>query len=294
MDSTFNQAVLHTLVYADLFDYPLSYRELHRQLQGLEIAYPEFLTTLERSRGSSPWRELPGGFLGLPGRTQALGSHQERRQRAAGLLDRAIAGGRSIARLPYVRMVALTGGVAAGNALPEDDFDYLIVSQPGRVWLCRAFIILMVRWMANRSPRICPNFIVSERRLQFPDHSLYTAMEIVQMIPIAGMPVYRRLRAENRWVDMVLPNAGGPPGFTPSEPSGRIGSQMLEGVMDATVGGRLESWEMTRKVGRFSRMDNSSTEICFDQDRCQGHFGGHREQTLRRYTAQLIKLGLIG
>jgi predicted nucleotidyltransferase len=47
--------------------------------------------------------------------------------------------------LPFVRMVAVTGALAKDNVGQRVDIDLLIVAAPGRIWVCRRFLILAVR-----------------------------------------------------------------------------------------------------------------------------------------------------
>jgi len=69
---------------------------------------------------------------------------KRRAEVAARLWPEAIRCGRSVGRVPFV-MVAVTGALAMDNVDEGADLDYLIVTEPGRVWLCRLLIVQLVR-----------------------------------------------------------------------------------------------------------------------------------------------------
>src|SRR5690606_20957099 len=138
-------------------------------------------------------------------------TRQARQAGSERLWHEALRYGRIIASLPYVRMVAITGELAMDNIQPSSDIDYFIITQPGRLWLCRALTIGVVRYAALRGLTVCPNYLLSESALEIHEQNLYAAHEVAQMIPIAGHTVYQRLRAQNTWTEAFLPNAAGPP-----------------------------------------------------------------------------------
>src|SRR2546422_753264 len=85
-------------------------------------------------------------------------------------------------RLPFVRLVAVTGALAMNNARAGDDIDLFILAQPGRLWLCRLLVLGVVKLAARRGHTLCPNFLLSTGRLRLSERNLFTAHEVVQMV----------------------------------------------------------------------------------------------------------------
>ena len=152
-----------------------------------------------------------GPYYALPGREETATIRQERGRLARQLWPVAMQYGRLLASLPFTRMVAVTGSLAVDNVAPDGDIDYLLVAANGRVWLNRAFAIALVRLATRRGYSLCPNYILAERALHFPDHNLYTAHEVVQMMPLSGLNIYAHIRQINSWTTTFLPNAIGLP-----------------------------------------------------------------------------------
>jgi hypothetical protein len=192
-------------------------------------------------------------------------------------------------------MVAVTGSLAMDNVEKEADIDYLIVTEPGRLWLCRALVILAGRFAARDGIRICPNYIITLNSLRFQDQSLYSAHEIVQMIPVAGMEVYARIRAENSWVESYLPNAQGAP-IKKSLPSrqvvGSLTRPKFEAAMRTLPFDWIEHWEMDRKIRQLRLEQGASPESEFSADICKGHVHLHRTNTNRALAIRLEQLAI--
>jgi hypothetical protein len=273
-----SQAVFNTLLYSDIFDFPLTAREIHRFLSGRAANYDEVC----RELNSDCRFTRMGDFFTLSGRQEIIHLRETRELRSQRLLPHALKYGKIIGRLPFVRMVALTGSLAVHNVSDNEDFDYMVVTQPGRLWTARAFVLLFGRFTHLMGHTICPNVIVSENDLEWGQHDLYSARDLCQMIPISGMEVYRRLIEANRWVEEYLPNAYQTILDTMLEDEERYKSP-LQHIFEApwrnSLGDLFEHWEMKRKIERFSRQEGFGEETVFHANICQGNFDHHRKWT---------------
>jgi hypothetical protein len=224
----------------------------------------------------------------LPGRDDVVATRKQRQTSAERLWPEAIVYGRLMARLPFVRMVGVTGSLAVNNVGPEEDIDYMIVTADDHLWVCRAFVILLVRWAARRAITLCPNYFLTESALRLSTQNLYTAHELTQMVPLFGLPLYHSMRRLNSWTDRFLPNAQGAPALphyipVPQPPKPIPGRNALEALLESRPGRWLDRVEMGRKVRRFRREHPGSHEAEFSAECCKGHFNQHQQRTIQAF-----------
>jgi hypothetical protein len=282
-------AVLATVVYADLFNFPLARAEVHRDLIGVAT------TPAETERAIAGLVEegalvLADGAVILPGRAELAAQRRERRAHAAHLWPRARRFGQLIARYPFVRMVAVSGSLAADNPDPRADIDYLIVTAPGRLWLVRGLAVLLVRAARLAGAQLCPNYLLTTRALTLQERDLYTAHELLQAVPLTGTPIYQQFLADNCWAATWLPNRFQGASSAPALPNqagllGRVGEATLGG----RVGDRIEGWEAARKRRRLGA---GGQAMHFTDDVCAGHYGLHRRRVLREFQARCLRAGV--
>lgn len=284
------QAVLLAVAYADIFDSALPRADLPRYLIGWRATPEDIALTLDSELCPSGTVYCKDGWLHLPGRAALVDQQRASAPLVTQLRRQAADWGRRIAGLPFVRMVALTGALASGSAThANDDFDYLVVTRPGYLWLARALILGLSRLSGGR---LCPNYLITADALILPDQGLYPAQEMARMIPLAGHDVYDRLRAANPWALAYLPNAAGPPGGTPDTSGGHHAQHLAEGLLDSRLGRGLERWEMRRKIRKLSGQSAPSAETVFGPNVCKGHFSGHSARVAAIWEDRLRALGL--
>jgi hypothetical protein len=288
------RSVLKALIYADLFNYPLSPDEILRYLT-VPASQEMVNRTLERGVRDG-LVDRANGYVTLPGRLDLVPLRERRETVARTKWAAARRYSRSIARMPFVRMVAVTGTLAVANVEPDHDIDLFIVTAPDRLWLARACVILVVRAAAAAGHEVCPNYFVSERALVLSDHSFFGAREMSQMVPLYGTGVYRRMRQLNGWVADYLPQAHGRPNRMPVielRRAERLAKQASERLLAGWLGNALESWEMKRKIERLGRRaDSQGGSVEFSADCCKGHFDHHDAIILEIFEERLAKFGL--
>ena len=292
--NTLETAIVQTLAYADVFDYPLTPEEVHRYL----VRVPASLAAVHDAlRVSVPMRRYLTcyqDYVILRGREKILETRRRRASVATSMWPRVEHYASFIAHLPFVRMVGVSGALSVGNAEGGTDIDYFIVTEPGRLWLCRATIIAVVRLAARAGDSLCPNYLVSEQALMLQERNLYTAHEFLQMVPLVGRKTYQQMWQLNAWTAEYLPNAYERARNLPGHllPAHAVPS-LMEAPLRTPVGAWLERWEMARKIDKFSRSGDSSNSAAFSSDWCKGHFLDHGSRTLAAFTARLQELAQI-
>ncbi|MEX2161377.1 MAG: hypothetical protein WD751_05620 [Anaerolineales bacterium] len=289
-------AILYTLAYADIFDYPLTLDEIHRYLIGVRATRTEVQTAIEAERQLDGKVVSIGGHFVLAGREKIVVLRRGRAKVAESLWPLAIRVGRAVASLPFVRLAAATGALVSNNVEQGADLDFLVVMKPGYVWVTRAMILALDRIARRRglAARICPNYIISEDALTLNEQDLFSAQELTRMVPISGYTVYQNMRACNGWTNTFLPNAQGSPMDLGMDGKASRLKAPIEWALSSPPTRWVEKWEMRRKIAKFTRENKLNTETRFSSDYCIGHFDGHKQQTMDAFAARISRLGLNG
>jgi hypothetical protein len=294
--SALERAILHTLLYFDLFDYPLTRDEVVRYLVGMRCPGDEVRACLTYSPYLTDRVIEQAGYFALRGREAVIARRLDRAATSDRLWQHARRFVRVLRVLPFVRMIAITGALSMHNSAAGDDIDVLIVTAPDRVWLTRALAITIVYLGKLCGDTLCPNYVISDRALELDRRTLFIAHEFAQMVPVYGRAVYAQMCAANGWIQTLLPNALRPdcdevdlqPG-----PLGRALKRGAEWLLGGRLGNALETWEMHRKMRKFQRRFNHWDEATrLDRDHVKGHFDDHGAPVMRRYAERLAQLEL--
>ncbi len=281
-------SVFHTLAYADVFDYPLTADEVYRYLPSASASFKEVAQILSDETLFTKVED----YYTLRGREANVETRRRRAQVAMRLWRKATRYGQIIASLPFVRMVAVTGSLAMNNADEGKDIDFMIVTEPGYLWTCRALTLLVTRFAKLEGVHLCPNYIITTNALALEERSLYVAHELGQMVTLSGMEIYAEMRRLNGWMADYLPKALMAPempfGVDRVQGHSRI-QRALERFFRLPFLNWFERWEMERKIVRLRREQSSSSESYFSADVCKGHIDRHGENVVTALAVRLQK-----
>jgi hypothetical protein len=276
-----DRAILRTVIYAGLFQFPLSFDELERRLMDAALDVRAI-----RARLRAPFlRERLGvsdGLIHLRGREEWIELRQQRGARAEALIRRHRRALALLARCPFVRLVALSGGCAHGNATDED-VDVFLVVRRGRAWGVFGAVMLLAKAFGLRRT-LCVNYVVDETAQGLPERDLFTASEIVGLRPLAGAAAYERFVAANTWVADLFPNF-----VRRRREAGDIGpagaARWCEALLDFGAAPALE-WLTRRVLGAYLRKKaRGALGVVLEPSRLKLHMHDHRPELLRAFDA---------
>jgi len=280
--------ILQTVAYADIFDYPMTTAEIHRYLIRASAALDDVMVAIDKLIGR--YVVDCEGYICLSGREHIIPIRQRRAKIAERLWGYAEHYGQIVGRLPFVRMVAITGSLAVDNTDKEGDIDLMIITAPKRLWLCRLLVIGIVRRGIKRDGiTLCPNYFVTTNAMRITDQNPFTARELAQMVPLAGFEIYEHFRTLNAWSHEYFPNATTPPQRSANIATIPLTKRLSEWMLKTPLGAWLEKWEMSRKIKKLTT-HGVNNESQFTPDMCKGHFDGHRHRILSAYDQRLRML----
>ncbi|MFQ5614459.1 MAG: hypothetical protein ACE5H9_20245, partial [Anaerolineae bacterium] len=276
------------ILYADIFDFPLTFEEIYRFLEFKTS--PQEVKWLLGQAIVDRKIILVDGYYSLSGKPHLAAKRKERFAFSQTLWPEAIRYGRWIASMPFVRLVAITGSLAVENPRNNvDDIDYFVVTDANRLWLCRAMIILLVRFARRRNVHLCPNYLLTERLLFFKENNLYTAREMLQMVPLYGKDLYLKMRLLNTWVTNYLPQGTGLNLDKVNDNlsvlqsvAKKVGEFILGGIIGDLLEKVLRKYQITKHT-RIAEQVGAVDKVVFTADECKGHFDNHGHKTLQAY-----------
>jgi hypothetical protein len=207
-------AIARTVIYASLFDYPLTLAQLHATLLESDLSEAAVLRTYRSSAALPRIVEHRDGFFFQAGRHDLVVERRQREARSRAFLDAHRPLLRLLCAMPFTRMIALSGSVAHLNLESDGDLDLFIVTRGRRVWSVTVAMVVLAK-LFKRRRTLCANFVIADSRLALEQQDLFTANQVIHLKPLAGGELYPEFLAANPFVARFYPNAGRIAPFSP-------------------------------------------------------------------------------
>lgn len=206
-------SVFKTLIYSDIFDFPLTKEEIWKFLIGKKIDKKTFEKELEATV-----LERNHKFYFLSQREEIVARRSKKKEISRQKIRIAKKIIEKLSIISTVLFIGISGGLALENSDEKDDIDLFVITSENTLWITRLLLVLLLIVMRQyrgrgkkESQKICLNMLISEKALMFEKdrRNLYTAHEIAQLKPIFNRNnMYKKfLNANQAWVSRFLPNA---------------------------------------------------------------------------------------
>jgi len=198
--------ILATLAYFDIFNYPLTSGEIYLFLKNRydQNEYNDAIKCLVGNRSIYQFDR----FYSLKNDHSLLARRFAGNKKAAELIKIAGRVSNLLIKFPYVRGIAISGSLSKNFADENSDIDLFIITAPNRLWIARTLMhaFKKLTYLVNKQDYFCMNYYVDELQLEIVEKTIYTAIEIVTLMPLQGDTQFERFYSANAWTRNYLPN----------------------------------------------------------------------------------------
>lgn len=198
--------ILATLAYFDIFNYPLTSGEIYLFLKN-KYEQADFEFGLKCLIGSRSVYQF-NSFYTLKNDYSLIARRCEGNKKAAELIKIAGKVSELLIRFPYVRAIAISGSLSKNFADENSDIDLFVITAKNRLWIARSLMhaFKKLTFLVNKQDYFCMNYYIDEEQLEIVEKTLYTAIEVVTLIPLQGDSAIEHFYAANAWTREFLPN----------------------------------------------------------------------------------------
>lgn len=210
------EAIIKTIVFFDLFDFPLTEFELWKYIN-VKCDLNDIQAVLNKKK-SHDFIEEKNGFYFLAGRREIIKTREERRNYAERKIKKAARVSKLFKLIPWIKMVAVGNMIGENNLKDESDIDFFIIVEPERIWLVRFFCAAAAQLLGQRPKKnntrdkICLSFFASEEAmdlegLMLDGKDIYFIYWLAGLRPIYNKAgTYEKFTEANDWLKNYLPN----------------------------------------------------------------------------------------
>ena len=207
-EATLCDAILRVLLYYDLFDYPLTTKEISLFLETAQFGLEEIEEALRFLAEDNIVRSAQGYWFLGDQTSQIVRKRLRMEEEGERMWNIARRFARFMRMVPFVRAVFISGQLSRYIADQKSDIDYFIVTAPGRLWIVRTIFVLFRRTvLLNNRKFFCTNYYVTTDNLEIRERNPYVACETASLKPLWNSSLFEKFaRANHEWINLFYPN----------------------------------------------------------------------------------------
>lgn len=210
------KAIIKTLIYYEIFGFPLKAWEIHKWLTEKEFSLQQVEKKLIKLKNESRIMNQ-GDYWFLSGKKGLVKQRLEKEKVSKKHLRTAKYISHLFKIIPWIKLVGISGSLSMMGSGRKDDIDIFIITRDNRIWISRLALILLTSLTGLRRKRrekilsangkVCINLILEESNLAQQKRNIYIGHEILQMKVLWQRDeVYSKFLHDNFWAFKYLPN----------------------------------------------------------------------------------------
>jgi hypothetical protein len=287
--------ILRSLVYFDMFNYPLKIEEIHFNSSIKELDLEDVLNETEQLVELGIIQKIDDWYF-LFNHAENISDRIKGNKNADFYLKIATKVGRFISYFPFVRGVFISGSLSKGYMNNKSDIDFFIITAPDRLWLARTLLILFKKlFLFNSKKFFCPNYFIDTDHLTIQEENMYTAKELSYLIPIYNFHLYHEFLEANHWRQLYMPNFI----FKSKvrEPESNWFKKISEKILSGSFGEKLDTYCMhvTERFWkkRYKKKYNNSVNIKCSKHVSKFHPNGYQSKVITTFHESMTRLEQI-
>jgi len=286
------RSFIRKLLYFDIFSHPLLAKEIFEYCDFPDVKEMQGVMVLKELQN----HHLIGcesGFYFIGDDTSKAAHRIEYNELARQRMTDARKYSFIAASFPFVRAVFISGTLSKNVMKPDSDIDFFIITEPGKLWICRAFLTLYKKLLLGNSHRnFCLNYFIDSNNLEIPDKNIFTATEVAFLLPMYNYSLYERFMEKNLWIRDEFPN------FKPRRDEITICppaiKKVLEYIFDNRFGRFLDRLSFSVILSYWKRKFRDMNEKSFSlnlrsqKDVSKHHPSGFQERVISQYSAKIL------
>ena len=282
--------ILKTLLYFDVFSYPLTSHEIYENTAVLTTH-----ETIEHELRTLLSIGIVKQSRNFYSTSDSIIVNTERRlegnKQAKKMLVKANEISKKIFNFPFVSGVCISGGLSKNYFDANSDFDFFIITKPNRLWISRTLYILLFKLFSKEKQKLyCLNYFISEADLTINDQNLFVATELAYLIPTVNHPLYQKLLQNNFWYKEYLMNKNDVGSISNSE----LQESTLKKIIEFFFVGKFGNWmdsvflnlTLNRWRKKYPEMSSEDFELQFRSRKhvCKRHTYGYQNKVLQMFS----------
>ena len=247
-------SILKVLAYFDIFQYPLTKEEIYIFLEQ-QMHPDEVEAWLQQMTALQQIFKL-GDFYSLHNDAALRERRMAGNAKARNMMPLAFRNASFLFRFPFVRGIGISGSLSKNFADQNSDIDFFIITSPNRLWIARTLMHLFkkITFLTGTYKGYCMNYYIDEEALCIEEQNIFTATELITLIPVCGNGALSRFFDSNEWTNAYFPNTvPGKKALLVNRPSWL--KQTMEWLLNNRLGNAIDNYFMRLTSKRWQQKE---------------------------------------